>query len=358
MISVNNLLVRKKKGFFFSITLFSSLFLLSACSSNVMTIAKTLRGTPSVTESNMTDAITCMGQALKKGRSDTAYILLVRKINDGTVKDSVYQDSPLSDSGRIQMQNVLSDHLYPHVGLVIDTFPLMFAQTGKEEIGLNRFGLPSQQNQQAFMLNYAHIIQNARRAKNAPLAKNIVPLIINGSFTRFDTDNIAQKGYGQNMGSRTRRLAENETDNIWRKASGQVDFGRTSSAKALSLVINLVDPRNNLVVSSQSLDLIFYRENKTFRLRVGLGEGYYGISKNEIRVEGIHSAQKALVDAAALWLLNKAYGGQNDFSSCFNNAHKNITITPSQVQPKKSVSDKEIVQRGEIAKKMNSNVSR
>lgn len=310
---------------------FVSLLLLSSCSSNITKISKELKDTPDVSRSNMTDAISCMGSALQKGSSDNAYIFLIRNMNDGTVKDSVYQDSPLSDAGRIQMMNVLSEHLNPHVGLVTDTFPLMFSQTGKESLGLNRFGLPSLENQQAFMQSYTGIIQNARRAKNITAATNIVPLIVSGSFTRFDSDNIAQNGYGHNAGTRTKRLAENEIDDIYKKPSGQIDIGKTSSARALSLVINLVDPRNNLVVSSQALDLLFYRNNKTFRLRIGAGAGYYGVSKNAVMVEGVHGAQKTLIDAAALWLINKAYGGQTNFSACFNSKQQRITLSSEQI---------------------------
>lgn len=295
------------------------------------TIAHELTETPEVSRSNMTNAIGCMGGTLKKSGSNNAYIFLIRAINDGTVKDSVYQDSPLSDAGRIQLMNVLSEHLNPHVGLVVDTFPLMFSQTGKEKLGLNRFGLPSVENQQAFMQSYTGIIQNARQAKRLPLATNIVPLIISGSFTRFDSDNIVQTGSGQNAGTRTKRLAENEVDDIFRRPTGQIDIGKTSSARAISLVINLIDPRNNLVVSSQSLDLLFYRKNKTFRLRIGTGDGYYGISKNQVNVEGVHGAQKTLVDAAALWLINKAYGGQTDFSSCFTTKQQRMTLSAAKI---------------------------
>jgi hypothetical protein len=273
-----------------------------------------------------------MGSALKKSHSSTAYIFMVRDIIDGTIKNSLHQNGPLSDSGRIQMVNVLSDHLYPQIGLVTDTFPLMFSQTGRESVGLNRFGLPSLQNQAVFMTSYAGIIQNARRAKKLPPANNIVPLVVTGSFTRFDTGNLKQVGSGQNAGSRSKRLADNESDNIWRRSSGQIDIGNTLSARAISLVVNLVDPRNNLVVSSQSLDLIFYRKNKTFRLRIGVGDGYYGISKNKVEVEGPHAAQKILIDAAALWLINKAYGGQDEFSSCFTSDQKQLTMTPIQTR--------------------------
>lgn len=305
---------------------------LSACSNNTVRMSKELTETPELTRTNMTDAVGCMGGALKKNSTNSAYLFLVRDIKDGTVKDSVYQDSPLADSGRIQLINVLSEHLFPQAGLVMDQFPLMFSQLGKEELGLNRFGLPSSTNLATFMANYNGIIQGARKAKNLPAAGNVVPLVISGAFTRFDTDNIFQQGSGQNAGTRTKTLADNEIDDRWRQASGQIDIGKTSSAKAISLVLNLVDPRNNLVVASQSFDLIFYRNNKTFRLRVAAGDGYYGVSRNNVTVEGVHSAQKTLIDAAAFWLLNKAYGGQTNFNSCFvTEPQRRLTMTAAKV---------------------------
>jgi len=310
---------------------FGLLALLSGCSSTDIRIARDFRETPEISRTNMTGAIDCMASALQTNGSDNAYVFMVREVNDGTVKDSPLQDGPLSDAGRIQLMNVLSDHLYPYVGLVTDTFPPMFTTLPKEDVGLNRFGLPAPGNLQVFLAAYSGIIQNARRAKNLPPARNIIPLVVHGSFTRFDTDNLAQEGSGQNLGTRTRRLAQDEIDDTWRKTSGEVDIGDTSSARLVSLVMNLVDPRNNLVVSSQSFDLVFYRKNKTFRLRIGVGEGYYGISKSHIAVEGIHGAQKTLLDAAAFWLLNKAYGGKTDFASCFaSDAQRKLTMTPKQ----------------------------
>lgn len=331
MISANKLTllpatVKSKLGIVFV----SGLAMLSGCASNTLEISSNLRETPEISRSNMSSAIACMSSALQKGSSENAYVFLVRDINDGTVKEGPYQDSPLSDAGRIQLMNVLSEHLYPHVGLVTDNFPAMFTQIGKEDVGLNRFGMPSPENLNVFMSAYSGIIQNARAGRGLPSSSNVVPLVVSGSFTRFDTDNIAQEGVGNNLGTRTKRLADNELDEIWRKPTGEMDFGNTSSARALSLVINLTDPRNNLVVSSQSFDLVFYRSNNSFRLRVGMGEGYYGISKDNVVVEGVHSAQKTLIDAAAFWLLNKAYGGQTDFGGCFSGSQGKLNMTTEQ----------------------------
>lgn len=331
MKTANKLLTRLKAKTAFSLAIAVSLATMSGCSSNQLVIKQDFKETPKVSRTNMSNAIACMGQALQKGNSNNAYVFLVRDVNDGTVKDGPYQDGPLSDAGRVQLLNVLSEHLQPHVGLVTDTFPMMFSQLGKEGLGLNRFGLPASENLNVFMSSYKGIIQNARRHKKLSPASNVVPLIVSGSFTRFDSDNLIQKGSGQNFGSRTKRLAENELDDIWRRASGQADIGNTSSARAISLVMNLIDPRNNLVVSSQAFDLIFYRENKTFRLRIGVGDGYYGISKNQVEVEGVHSAQKTLLDAAALWMINKAYGGQTNFGSCFSKAQRRLTMTTAEI---------------------------
>lgn len=308
----------------------SGLAMLSGCASNTLEISSNLRETPEISRTNMSGAIACMSSELQKGDPDSAYIFLVRDVIDGTVKEGPYQDSPLSDAGRIQFMNILSDNLYPHVGLVTDNFPYMFTQNGKEDVGLNRFGLPSQENLNIFMSAYSNIIESARQGRGLLPANNVVPLVVSGSFTRFDTDNLAQEGYGNNLGTRTKRLADNELDEIWRKPTGEMDFGSTSSARAISLVLNLTDPRNNLVVSSQSFDLVFYRSNNSFRLRIGMGDGYYGISKDNVVVEGVHSAQKTLLDAAAFWLLNKAYGGQTDFGSCFSNAQQKLTMTTEQ----------------------------
>lgn len=297
-----------------------------------MKISTNLKNTPNLTTSNMTDAIACMGSSIKKSPTKNAYLFMVRDVNDGTVKDSVYQDSPLADSGRIQLQNVLSEHLNTPAGLVMDNFPLIFSQLGKEGLGLNRFGLPSSDNLNIFLSSYQGIIQGARKAKGLPNATGIIPLVISGSFTRYDSDNLVQSGSGRNAGSRTKTLAENETDSQWRRVSGQIDVGNTSSARAISLVINLVDPRNNIIVSSQSFDLIFYRNNKTFRLRIAAGDGYTGVSRSRVEVEGLHSAQKTLLDASAFWLLNKAYGSQTNFSSCFKSEEqKNLTLTHSKL---------------------------
>lgn len=309
-----------------------ALLSLSGCASEFQTKVTTqFKEVPKVTETNMTSAIVCMGNTIQHANASSAYIFLVRDVKDGTVRQDSLNDGPLSDAGRIMLLNTLSEHTYPHAGVVPDTFPFLYLPTGNEEAGLNRFGLPSEQNMQKFLAIYEPIIQAARKQKKLPQAGNIVPLIISAQFSRFDADNLAQDGMGHNAGTRTKQLAENEEDDRWRKFAGEASYGTTSSARLLSLVVNLIDPRSNLVVASQSFDLIFYRDNRTYRIRAAIGEGYYGFSKDKVVVEGVHTAQKVLIDAATLWVLNKTYGDLDMFAKCFTPELKQVTISPMQI---------------------------
>lgn len=284
-----------------------------------------LEETPEVSKTNMSDTLSCMGHRIKYLKSNQAFVFMIRDMIDGTIKKGPYQNSPLSDAGRIQLLNVLSNQLHPHVGLVTDNFPLMFKPLAKESLGLNRLGQVSKKNMSQFVTSYGQLINASRKRKNLKPLRGIVPLVVAGSFTRFDTDNIFQEGSGHNGGSRARRRSNDDDDN-YRRGSGTADIGETNSSKAISLVVNLIDPRHNIVVGSQSFDLMFHRKNKTFRLRAAVGDVFYGLSKRNVQVEGIHSAQKTLIDAAALWVLNKSYGKKTNFSVCYSNKQQKLTL--------------------------------
>jgi hypothetical protein len=323
-----------------TIKLFGILLLayLSGCSSDHTRIIKNVfKETPKASKTNMSNAIQCMGRQLEKTTTTKlAYVFLVREITDGTITNSIYQNGPLSDAGRIQLIHALSEHTFPYLGLVTDQFPLMFKQQPKEGVGINRFGLTNNNNMNTFLAVFGSIIGNARKQKQLPPIAGVVPLVISGSFTRLDNDNLYQEGWGHNGGSRDRG-----GDNDY---SGQIDYGKTSSSKMISLIINLIEPRYNLVVASQSFDLIFSRENKRFRLRFTLHDGFYGVSKDEIEVEGLHGAQQTLIDAAALWILNRAYGEETNFKTCFTleqaKLTKNSEAPPVKKKPVEAPTDK------------------
>ena len=285
------------------------LFSLSACTSSTSHVAETIAATPMVSRSNISSAVECMGERLSDAHTSRAYIFLIRDLPDGTVKQGPYQNGPMSDAGRIQFINTLSENIHPHLGVVTDKYPSIFKHLSKEDIGLNRFGLPSANNVKSFISIFRGIIDVARKNKKIPPAQSIVPLVVDGSFTRMDGDNFYQTGNAHNTGNRA-----NGDEG---KVTGQVDFGKTTSAKAITLAVNLVDPRSNVIVAARSFDLQFSRTNDKKRFRVALGDGFYGFSHNEVIVEGLHSAQQTLLDAAVMWVLDKSYGDRINFSSCF-----------------------------------------
>lgn len=288
-----------------------SLLVLSGCGAYTTSrIEPVLARTPTPSRTNITHAIQCMGSKLAESNSSRAYIFLVRDLPDGTVKEGPYQNSALSDAGRTQFINTLSEQIHPHIGLVTDKYPSIFQQLPKEDdTGLNRFALPSSKNVKAFTSIFRSIIDASRNAKQLLPANSIIPLVVDGSFTRMDSDNFQQEGDAHNAGNKS------DTDD---EKSGQIDFGKTSSSRAITLAINLIDPRTNLVVGARSFDLTFSRTNDKKRFRVALGDGFYGYSYNEVLVEGLHSAQQTLLDAAAMWVVDKAYGDELDFSACLS----------------------------------------
>jgi hypothetical protein len=288
--------------------LLCSAILLSGCSKHNLQMAKEFEQIPEPTETNMSKALQCVNGILKDAPAKIPYVFLVRDVVDGTIReDASFVNGPLSDAGRMQLINILSDNTYPHLGLVIDHFPMMFKALNNETVGINRYGLPTSQNMNTFLNFFAQIINNARNRKKLPPSSKLMPLVISGSFTRLDNDSLFQSGWGQNAG------VNSDEDE---RRSGQIDIGKTKSARAISLVVNLIEPRYNVVVSSRSFDLFFYRTNKRGRFRVALGDGFYGFSKNEVIVEGLHGAQKTLLDAVAIWILDKTYGEQANVASC------------------------------------------
>lgn len=297
--------------------------LLSACSNTTTHIEPELKATPVPTRTNITDAVKCMGNQLATSTSSRAYVFLIRGMPDGTVKDGPYQNGPMSDAGRTHLINTLSEHLHPHVGLVTDKYPSIFQVLAKEDVGLNRFGLPSSRNVRTFLEIFRGLIDRSRSIKQLPPARSLIPLVVDGAFTRLDSDNIYQGGDAHNAGYRGSQKVNNDDEDDGEKddrKSGQIDFGKTRSARAITLAVNLVDPRTNVVISARSFDIQFQRTNNKKRFRIALGDGFYGYSNNEVIVEGLHSAQQTLLDAAVVWILDKAYGDTTNFSGCLTPA--------------------------------------
>ena len=269
---------------------------------------------PVKTRTKLTEALQCLGGQLENNRQNPgAYAFMVRDIIDGTVKNLNSADGPLSDAGRIQMVSILTAHTKPSYGMVLDAFPTMLRPVINENIGLNRFGLPLPDDLSTFVANLTRSANMSRRLKGMPTVDSVMPLIIDGAFTRYDSSHIRSKGYGANAGYR---------GDIEDEESLSIDFGDSGSERSVTLVVNVIDPKNNTVVGTESFDLKFYSNSKTARFRVAIDEYYYGFSNTDVTVETVHAAQQTLLEAGAIWILDNAYGAMVDFSPCFDTEEK------------------------------------
>ena len=131
-----------------AVAAFSAILLLGCLNSALYTIDDEFDSSPIKTKTKMTAALQCLGDQLEKNLDDDpgAYIFMVRDITDGTINNNYSYDGPLSDAGRIQLISILTAHTKPSYGVVLDEFPLMLKPVINEQVGLNRFGVPSKTN--------------------------------------------------------------------------------------------------------------------------------------------------------------------------------------------------------------------
>ena len=265
---------------------------------------------PVKSKTKMSLALQCMSTQLEQNTTNpSAYVFMVRDIIDGTIKHNNYSDGPLSDSGRIQMISTLSAHTDPSYGLVIDQFPLMFKPVVSETIGLDRFGFPSDENLNNFYPKLTAVANANRASRGMESVTAVTPLVIDGAFTRNDSSHLRSKGYGSNGGYR---------GDIEEEESGAIDFGRSGSERSVTLVINIIDPKTNVVIGTEGFDLKYYSNSKTARFRIAVDNYYYGFSNTDVKVETLHAAQQTLLDGAAVWILDNAFGSKVNFSPCFD----------------------------------------
>lgn len=290
-----------------------ALVAVSGCTSTAhFTLDTNFDSSPVKTRTKMTEALQCLGEVLKNNLGNPgAYVFMVRDIIDGTVNN--YSDGPLADAGRIQLTGILTAHTEPGYGLVADRFPVILQQTNSEEVGLNRFGVPATENLNAFVSMLTTFANANRQAKGMPQVNAVMPLVIDGAFTRYDSSHIRSKGYGQNAGYR---------GDVNDQKSASIDLGNSGSERSVTLVLNIIDPKTNVVVGTEGFDLKFYSNSKTARFRVAIDEYYYGFSNTDVTVETVHAAQQTLLEAGAIWILDNAFGNLVDFSPCFDTDEK------------------------------------
>lgn len=295
---------------------------LGGCSSSDYTVKKMTDAYPRKSETKMDQALGCMRDMLQKEpEKNPAYVFMVREITDGTVKKQGYSEGPMADAGRVQMISTLSANTKPSYAVITDRLPMMFSALGNENVSLNRFGLPERNNMAAFLLQLLNYVNANRTQADLPKLNTVMPLIIDGAFTRLDEGTTGSTGYGHNGGYRG-------SDGEERSAA--VDFGSSRSERAMTLVVNIIDPRFNAVVGTESFDLSFYNNSKNARFRVAINDLYYGFSNTDVVAESIHAAQQTLLDAAVVWILDNAYSPYTNFDACLEAPEEIALGTDSQ----------------------------
>ncbi len=284
---------------------------LSACANNSSYVFdKYLDFSPIKSKTKLTSALQCISDQLQlaKPRAPNTFVFMVRNINGGITGDRHYSDEQLSDAGRMQLINILSAHTKPAFGVVLDEYPPIFKATRDEstldkQSGLDRYSMPSPANMNEFITRLTRFSNNNRAANGLPAVNSVMPLSIDGTFTRYDNSSAHAKG--------DERDAEGAQ-------SASVDFGKSGSKRSLTLVVNVVDARNNAVIGTEGFDLKFYSNSKIARFRVAIDEYYYGFSNQAVKVESVHAAQQILLEASAIWILDNAYGDMVDFAPCLD----------------------------------------
>ncbi|MFT5609652.1 MAG: hypothetical protein ACI9WC_001537 [Arenicella sp.] len=207
------------------------------------TLASDFDPAPIKSKTKMSVALQSMNSQLEQATvNPSVYVFTVRDTIDGTIKHHNYSDGPMSDSGRIQTLSTLSADTSPSYGLVVDRFPRMFKPVVNETVGLDRFGVPSQENLADFYPKLTAVANANRPSRDMPNVGAITPLIIDGAFTRNDSSHMRSKGYGSNGGYRG-DADEEET--------GALDYGKSGSERSVTLVVNLYEPATNLVIGTE-----------------------------------------------------------------------------------------------------------
>ncbi len=277
------------------------------CSTSSVKIPEIMSEAPRLNKTSLTHAYQCVRGNLNAQKPKTVYAFIIKKLDDATVRGSL-TDGPLSDAGKIELQSSLTQ-LVPHSnGVVLDIYPEIFQPMSKTRSreGLNIFGKTRKEGLYEFKNQFLESIKYQNNS-----VKTLVPLIIDGSFTQLDSDRKYQKGNGLNIGSDG-------------KDDGEINIGKTTSAKAISLTVNLILPSNNTIISSKSFSINAIRKNNKFKIKLGLGEGFIGYTREELTVEGLHGAQKTLVDAAALWIASQAFSKHAGVGACLTDSQKGI----------------------------------
>ncbi|MCI5195825.1 MAG: hypothetical protein D3919_06250 [Candidatus Electrothrix sp. AW5] len=250
---------------------------------------------PKRSVTNLTETLKCFGTKGKDANYDTAFIIVIDDIYDGTVRDKSLNDGKLSDAGKQQLANVLYEYLPKDIAIILHNTPDFMRVENGSTTGVNEYGVVSKRKASMFQDFYLTEINKRREKLNKKRLTDGLVIYISGVFSSFDGDEFASTGKGFDLG------------NDGSRADAEINAGKSSEGRIITLILNVLNPLNNTFVDSKSLSITAYKTGVEYNFKIsgsGSNGGYLGYSGESLIVEGIHGAQKTLIDAMAIWLLH------------------------------------------------------
>jgi hypothetical protein len=280
-------------------------FSLSGCTDVTSSMSNITAETPHPALTNLTETLKCMGREINKSDMK-GILLLVDDFYDGTVpvipeNRAVLtrlprENGPLADGGKYDFEAVIRRSISNKKIIIPYSPPTGLLQEDK-------YGtLPPD------------YLKNLAKKYGASAIVRV-----KGVFTQNDTSDYLNKGIGSGA-----ELDGND-------GQSKLEYGVSRSARSLSLTIYLGDAFSNTLGAATTLTLNTYTESDKFSIGFGYGDGNMSFAKQTRLREGLHGAQRTLVEAAVLWALRGIYG-HLDFSGCFkpDGPTPNTTITAYQ----------------------------
>ncbi|MCW5198266.1 hypothetical protein VU07_01025 [Desulfobulbus sp. F4] len=277
------------------------------CTNISSTMSNITTETPHSATTNLTETLKCMGQNINQAETGTI-LLLVDDFYDGTmpvVSDSKVMtgkylrsgDGPLADGGKYDFEAVIR-RCISHKKIIIPYSLPIGLQLREDEYGR----LPPE-----------YLMQLAKMYGTSTVIR------VKGVYTQNDSSDYINKGLGSGA------------DIKGNDGEAELEYGISKSSRSLSLTVYLGEAFSNTVGAATTLTLNSYTESDKFSVGFGYGEGSMSFAQQSKLKEGLHGAQRTLVEAAVLWALRGLYQ-QIDFSSCLavNGPSPNRTVSAYQ----------------------------
>lgn len=281
------------------------LLLHSGCSNINSSMSNITAETPHPALTNLTETLKCMGQKVNQTETG-AVLLLVDDFFDGTVpvlSDSkvltgryMRENGPLADGGKYDFEAIIRRSISHKKIIIPYSPPLGLMQEDK-------FG----------RLDTSYVQELAKTYGTSAVIR------IKGIYTQNDTADYISKGHSSG--------AETKGDD----GEADTEYGVSRASRSLSLTIYLGDAVSNTIGAATTLTLNSYTESEKFSIGFGYGEGSMSFAQQARIKEGLHGAQRTLVEAAVLWTLRGIYR-QIDFSSCFGTGGPSPAATVTAYQ--------------------------